>query len=326
MVAAVTTRKGGFAEMAYVGAKPWHGQGQRLAEGAPIEEWVRQAGMDWRACRSRVRYGEGANQRVIEDQHVLFRSDTKGHLGIVSDSYRIVQPREVLEFFRDLVGAGGMRLETAGTLFGGRKFWALAEMGEAGPVVDGDVVKGKLLLATSLDGSMRTTCRTTTVRVVCDNTLTAAAAGAARAEVRVGHRSAFDPAAAKVQLGLARERFRETLEVMRRLAARPMHEVAAKEFFGELLAETKTVQSVTDVAAVQETKQFRRVMDLFRGLGKGASLPGVRGTAWGAVNAVTEYVDFHAQARSAGNRLDSAWFGRGEALKTAAFAKALALT
>ena len=35
----------GTAEMAYVGEKPWHGLGQRLEEGATVEEWQKASGM-----------------------------------------------------------------------------------------------------------------------------------------------------------------------------------------------------------------------------------------------------------------------------------------
>ena len=38
---------------------------------------------------------------------------------------RIVQPKEVLEFYRELVKEYGYTLETAGALDGGRKVWAL---------------------------------------------------------------------------------------------------------------------------------------------------------------------------------------------------------
>ncbi|WP_410175380.1 DUF932 domain-containing protein, partial [Plesiomonas shigelloides] len=48
-------------------------------------------------------------------------------------------------------------------------------------------------------------------------------------------------------------------------------------------------------------------------------------TAWGLVNAVTEFVDHHRRARSQDNRLDSAWFGLGAQMKTRAMQHALAL-
>ena len=52
---------------------------------------------------------------------------------------------------------------------------------------------------------------------------------------------------------------------------------------------------------------------------------GTRGTAWGLVNAVTEYVDHHRRARSSDYRLDSAWFGQGATLKQRAMHKSLIL-
>jgi hypothetical protein len=44
-------------------------------------------------------------------------------------------------------------------------------------------------------------------------------------------------------------------------------------------------------------------------------------TLWGAVNAVTYYAD-HVRSGTAGERLDSAWFGTGYLLKERAWAKA----
>ncbi len=56
-------------------------------------------------------------------------------------------------------------------------------------------------------------------------------------------------------------------------------------------------------------------MDLFNGQAKGFELDGVRGTRWGLMNAVTEYLDHHSPARSDDARLNSAWFGNGDAIK-----------
>ena len=70
--------------------------------------------------------------------------------------------------------------------------------------------------------------------------------------------------------------------------------------------------------SVEESKGFRTIMELFNGHGRGSRLMGVEGTAWGLLNAVTEYTDHHMRARSAENRLSSAWFGVGANLKAAA--------
>ena len=56
-----------------------------------------------------------------------------------------------------------------------------------------------------------------------------------------------------------------------------------------------------------------------------ADLSSAKGTAWGLVNAVTEYADHSKRARSNDHRLDSAWFGPGAQLKQAAWTEALKL-
>jgi hypothetical protein len=57
-----------------------------------------------------------------------------------------------------------------------------------------------------------------------------------------------------------------------------------------------------------------RILDLFNGEGRGANLSTAKGTAWGLLNAVTEYVD-HGMGRTGDTRLDAAWFGKGAAIK-----------
>ena len=322
MTADLSIRKSGFVEMAFTGDRKaiWHGLGNELTADASIETWQQQSGMDWRISRSRVRYGEGANQMTMDDQHVLFRSDTKSPLGIVSDKYKTVQPGEVLEFFRDLLPAG-YTLSTAGCLHGGKKFWALASIGESAVVVGRDKLQAFLLLTSSADGSTRTTAREVTERVVCSNTLAIAMSGRSPNEVAISHRSTFDAGKVKEKLGLARGHFHTFMLDARKLASTPVTKDAAHDFLGSLLVEGGMVFKED----VTKTKPYMKIMDLFNGEGLGSTLDGVDGTMWGLLNGVTEYVDHHARAKTAENRMDSAWFGRGDNLKSLAFQKALAL-
>jgi len=61
---------------------------------------------------------------------------------VVSNRYQVVQPREVMEFYRDLTEVSGYGLETAGVLKGGKKFWALARTGQSAELKGNDVVNG----------------------------------------------------------------------------------------------------------------------------------------------------------------------------------------
>jgi len=180
-------------QMAYVGATPWHGLGNRLTQKQPLEVWQREAGMNWQIQDSPVHFkadtvGNLSTIHSFPEQKVLYRSDTKAPLSVVSNRYQVVQPREVLEFYRDLTEVSGYELETAGVLKGGRKFWALARTGQGTALKGNDQVNGYLLLATSCDGTLATTATPTTVRVVCNNTLTISLNGATRGrEEATGH-------------------------------------------------------------------------------------------------------------------------------------------
>jgi phage/plasmid-like protein (TIGR03299 family) len=315
------TRK---AEMAYLSTEgtPWHGLGQPLKPGADLETWRAAAGMDWRICRSRVRYGEAPHARIMDDKHVLFRSDTTDPLGIVSDAYEIVQPAQVLEFFRDLTAAAGFTLSTAGTLFGGKQFWALARVGEDAVVVGDDRVGGYLLLASSCDGSMSTTAQFTTIRVVCNNTLSMAVGARAKARVLTTHRSRFDADAVKAQLGVAQGIFAEFMGAARALSRVRVSNTAAAAQTAKLLVDAKLYKTPE---LAETSTGYNKIINLFRGSAMGGTLAGTEGTAWGWVNAVTEYVDHHASKRTPDARLSAAWFGAGAALKEAAMAQALEL-
>ena len=202
----LTTNQLGQVEFAYLeqDGLPWHGLGQPMPVGASIDEWRSKAGMDWRIQRSEVRFNTSRTEEVLvkmPEQHVLFRSDNHEALGLVSKKYQVVQPSEVIEFFRDIAKAGGLELSAAGTIYGGKRFWATAKIGEASPTSISDKIGGYLLISTSADGSLATEVRRTTVRTVCSNTLAMAMADA-HASVRVTHKSVFDPAAVTEFLGL----------------------------------------------------------------------------------------------------------------------------
>jgi phage/plasmid-like protein (TIGR03299 family) len=239
---------------------------------------------------------------------------------MVTPMYKLVQPRETLEFFRDLIDAAGFKLNTAGTLHGGRKFWALANINAEDRIVGNDLVKGRLMIATSCDGSMNTIVKNVAERVVCANTLAIALGESGAGMVRVSHRTHFDAVAVKKQLGIAVTSFERFVTEARKLAARRVGAAETQLFIAKVLGKADE-----DPVKVTEDKAFQSILNLFNGAGRGAQLPGVKGTAWGLVNAVTEHVDHYARARTLDNRMDSAWFHRGSDLKQTAMEEALVL-
>jgi phage/plasmid-like protein (TIGR03299 family) len=305
--------------MAYVNATPWHGLGNPLTENQPLEIWLREAGMDWDILDNPVLYRSPEGLQSFTDNKVLFRSDTLAPLSVVSQRYQVVQPREVLEFYRDLVELGGFQLETAGVLKGGKKLWALARTGQDALLKGNDQVKAYLLLATACDGTLATTAQFTSVRVVCNNTLQMATENGSGA-IKVPHSTKFDPAKVKQQLGLGVSTWQHFIADMRRLSERPVNPFEARRYMVEVLGDP-----ALHFHEQPNIKVLNHVFGLYAGQGMGANLASANDTAWGLVNAVTQFVDHERRARSPDNRLDSAWFGIGSLIKQKALDEALKL-
>lgn len=334
--------------MAFVGQTPWHGLGNQLSQNQPIEVWAQQAGMDWRIESSNVSY-MAKNERgqsilmPYEDQRVLYRSDTHEPLSVVSQRYQEVQPMEILEFYRDLTEQSGLELETAGVLKGGRKFWALARTGQSAALKGKDVSNGYILLATACDGTLATTAQFTSVRVVCNNTLSIAIRGQTSGEgvVKVPHSTKFDAEKIKQQLGISIKTWDEHMYEMKQLTQRKVTQQEAASYFDAVF--NNTTMSATDQeesiiqyylkAASMDKKSnsksepngraMSKAMEMFNGQGRGAELSSAKDTAYGLLCSITEFVDHERRAMSRDHRLNSAWFGAGANLKQRGLEQAL---
>lgn len=309
--------------MAYVGQKPWHGLGNKLDGQQPIEVWKRSAGMDWRIEESKVRFSANGQEReslsAFPGNKVLYRSDTKAPLAVVSKRFQVVQPGEILEFYRYLTRDSGFELETAGVLREGRKFWALAKTGQSAVLKGRDRVNGYLLLATACDGTLATTAQFTSVRVVCNNTLAVAVRDGETA-IKVPHRSQFDPDLVKRQLGITVAAWGGFVERMKALVDHPVDPDSVEGLLRRVLT-----YPVPNAAPAVNERAVAHVRALFEGGGLGALSASSRGTAWGLLNGITEYVDHHRRARSDDYRRDAAWFGEGARLKQRAWEEVLEL-
>ena len=266
-------------QMAYVGTTPWHGLGNQLSPKQPLEVWQQEAGMNWQIQESPVRFMADSVDHLctihsFPEQKVLYRSDNKEALSVVSQRYQVVQPREVLEFYRDLTERSGYELETAGVLKGGRKLWALARTGQSTALKGNDVVNGYLLLATSCDGTLATTATPTTIRVVCNNTLTIAVNGASQA-IKVPHSTRFNPQAVKQQLGITVSQWDDFMYRMRTLAARPVKAHEAKDYLLSVLCETQTGNP--ERTGTSNERALTKVLSMYDGHGRGAELEAANG-------------------------------------------------
>lgn len=335
--------------MAFVGDTPRHGLGNPLSPNQPIEVWAQQAGMDWSIESSNVSYmaKNERGQNILmpyEEQRVLYRSDTHAPLSVVSQRFQEVQPKEILEFYRDLTEQSGFELETAGILKGGRKFWALARTGQSAALKGKDVSNGYILLATACDGTLATTAQFTSIRVVCNNTLAIALRGqnSSAGVVKVPHSTKFDAEKVKQQLGISVRAWDEHMYEMKQLSQRKVTQSEAAGYFDAVFNNTtmsiveqddNIIQFYRDVATQANSKEkpepnsksMSKAMEMFNGQGRGASLSSAKDTAYGLLCSMTEFIDHERRAMSIDHRLDSAWFGAGAMMKQRGLEQALRL-
>jgi phage/plasmid-like protein (TIGR03299 family) len=312
----LSIRENGFAEMAFTGSRDaiWHGLGQSIKPDASLDEWKKEAGMDWEVHESPGSYtrvvGTTTEQLQIPDRKVLFRSDNGAMLGMVGTEFKVVNPGTVIDFFKDLVEQFGFRLSTAGCLFGGKKFWALADTGKSGEVSTGDRIDGHLLLTTAVDGTMSTQGRFTSTRVVCNNTLSIALSGvSARPIVRVTHKRDFDASAVKIDLGVIDKGWVQFMDNMKKLSNTKMGPTQTRDFFEEQLFDP-------DRSKNDQTWSIQREVDRLINLalsGSGSDMS--KGTAYGALNAVTEYFTHGTGRREASRQFWDAYAGAGDSKK-----------
>ena len=307
--------------MAFVGQTPWHGLGAEMPQGADLDKWRIAAGLGWSVQESLVQFQAADQVITAQGNKVLWRDDTKGVLGVVSDRYNVVQPAAVVDFYKQVSDHNGFKMETMGSLAGGKRIWALANVGD-GFSINGDVVKPYLLFATSYDKSLATRVSFTTVRVVCNNTLQMSVSRDSAA-MSIPHSTIFDGRKVAINLGL----LQQDISAMRDNIVLLSDIRVSRQQATRMLADAMfDIQSDDEIESMPTRGKniLSNVVNLFDGQGIGSDMQSAAGTAWGMVNALTQFTD-HIQGNSVSTRLNSAWFGVGANSKAKLFNSALRL-
>ena len=294
-----------------VGPSPWQDLGTELLYPATAREAIEFAGLNYTVVKKPLKEAVDLSQPgIIPDRWATVRTDTGAVLGIVDDRYEPVQNRDAFKFFDNLVGTDEAIYETAGSLGRGERVWILAKLPGYIKVNRKDIVGRYLLLSNSHDGSSLIRVKLTPIRVVCNNTLTAALQGAGDIQIRHTANAEEDLKQAVSLLGLTNSLYEQLDAIFNRMALTKITDKQLQDYVNAL---------VPDEPEGGDLKKNREIRDTFLTLhesGQGADLS--RGTLWGAFNCVTEYTDHRTDGNPA-TRLESMWFGRGEQLKLKAF-------
>jgi phage/plasmid-like protein (TIGR03299 family) len=320
------TSGGAYRESA---SRPWV---TVIDEAANSREAIRLARLDWTVEQWPITAANPTTWATskVDDFVANVRTDTQAVLGVVGCGYHVFQNRDAFDFMDAIVGDKLAMYETAGALKGGRRVWMLAAIPKeyrAGPE---DLIKPYVLLVNSHDGSAALRMIPTTVRVVCQNTLNLALGQAAASEgISIRHRPSLDGRVkeARDKLGIVAARFDRFDEELHAMLDRHMKPLQLERYFDGVLPPLPR-----DASERQQRNRKQTVEQFHTNFNNDTNtLPGVRGTAWAAYNAVSEWADHERQFRGgndrqrAENRLSSVWFGSSAQIKQRAYGQALEL-
>jgi len=266
----------------------------------------------------------------VDDYRANVRADNGAVMGIVSPDFKNVSAGQLLAGWDSALRDNHLSFATALAYKGGRVVCASAMLGDAYRLTIGaDKIDTVLNFATGFDGTRATTVSVGQIVVVCQNTDSAAqyAAKSAGKLVRVPHRSNFNSADIRAVLEAAEGTLTDRVRVCNALLEAKISEDEVTAYFAGLLGFNpddlvKEDANGNPLIKARTRNQLTALLDAYVA-GPGASARA--GTAWGAYNAVTYWVDHVAATRDTDKdgtglaRAYSAAFGKGATVKSKAF-------
>lgn len=281
--------------MMYVREKPWHGLGTEVSDAPSSEDALRFAGLDWTVRQENVFNARGG---VIKGFKANVRDSDDSVLGVVGDRYKVVQNTDAFKFTDDLIG-GDVRYETAGSLRDGKQIWLLAKMPER--IIAGDAVEPYLCFTNAHDGSSGVRVCMTPVRVVCNNTLNVALETAKRSWSMRHTENVHE------RLNEARNCLFRAGDYMDELAQYADMAVNKTIRDNEIRDILNQLFPVAEDATDREKTNIRKIKDEFMVCYFAPDIMKFRGTAWGAINAISDLVTHSMPHRNTQNYQENTW-------------------
>lgn len=275
---------------------PWHGLGTAVEDAPNSKDAIKLAGLDWKVQSNPIYDKQG-----IEIPH--YRANTRDKdssvLGIVSDKYKIVQNEDAFEFTDSLL-LENVRYETAGSLRSGKTVWLLAQLPKT--KILGEDFGNYICFMNTHDGTGSIRVCMTPVRVVCNNTLNLAL-NTAKRSWSTKHMGDMQSklAEAKHTLNLASRYMTALDEEADKLANIKVTDAKLEQIFNELYPIDYNKDTQRKIEGINQMKA---------NIIKCYEMPDIaqfKGTAWGAINAITDFVDHAAPARMTENYQENNW-------------------
>jgi len=286
---------------------PWRDLGVELNYPLTAKEAIQIAGLDYSVTKQPL----GLQTSMRPTGYATMRMDTHEVLGFVKADYEPIQNIDAFTFFDSLVAENEAIYETAGTIGKGEHIWILAKLPGYINVHGNDLVNKYLLLTNSHEGSSRIRVKVTPIRVVCNNTLTAALQGTGDIAICHTADATHNLKNAALTLEASIYAYNKLDVLFNSMASKIITDDQLRDYVRALVPDNEENQNTARAEKIRDS-----VLHLHEH-GLGAHL--ARGTVWGAFNSVAEYTDHMMSGEDEATRLNSIWFGHGNQLKTKAF-------
>lgn len=288
-------------------------------DGISIDEALERSGLNFEIKETPALYMVNGLLHASREK-TLYRGDNGDFLSNMGTQFKVVQPAELLETHRTFLDAGGYHIRAAGIFKNGARFWSMAEAHGELELAGGDRLKSYMMMGSAVDGSSASWALGTAQRMSCWNQAPVILknAKANGKFIRVPHSATFDVNDARVQLASADDQFKLWCEDARMLSEQRIKNEDVLTYFADVF-DVQDEDAIERLEKAAENKRIQLCIELFNGAGMGSELKSAKGTAWGAYNAITEYVDHHAAADNAVNRFANATTGNGARIKARAW-------
>ena len=226
-------------------------------------------------------------------------------LSVVGSRYKVVQNEDLFSFADQIHDADpNCRWESAGSLKNGKVVFGTVDIPRTmilDPQGANDQTKLYLIVWTSHDGSVAVQAAITPVRVVCQNTLNLAMRNAKQSfKIRHTQTAEGKIQVARETLGLTLGYFDEFEKQAQELFKQ---EITDKQFHD--IVKAVYPKPADDASKVAITKWENKVILLDDLYFNSPTNENIKGTKWGAFNALTERLDYFRSTRS--NSSESKW-------------------
>jgi phage/plasmid-like protein (TIGR03299 family) len=174
---------------AFIGERSaiWHKRGQEASESWTLDQWKIGANQDFRVRKVPLAGIPDRSDLIpCETHELLIREDSGMPLSVVSRDWQPAQNDDAYAFSAPFIEAGFATMNTAGTLFDGRRCFVLLKTKEGFSLPGGDDTEGYILVQISHEYGIADLVLPTYVRVVCNNTLQAALRGKSKTQMDAG--------------------------------------------------------------------------------------------------------------------------------------------